>query len=72
MRGGARRVGAKKFKHISISTRSAGLKSCPIPTPQLLQGGKNSHKTKQERTGRVGWDKIVIPTSITPRDNLLA
>ena len=71
MRGGAGRVGAKKFKHISISTRSAGLKSCPIPIPQPLRGGKNSHETKREETGQAGWDKIVIPTSITPRDNLL-
>ena len=58
MRGEAGRVGAKKFKHISISTRSAGLKSCPIPTPQPLRAGKTRMRRSEKRQVKRAGTKL--------------
>ena len=58
---GMGRSGSKKCKPIPAPPRGVGLKSCPIPAPSPLQGGKNPHGTKREGTGQAGRGKIAIP-----------
>jgi len=53
------RGGSKKSKPIPALPHGAGLKSCPIPVPPLLWGGKNLHRAKRE--GRVKRDGGKLP-----------
>ena len=56
---------SKKCKPIPAPPRGAGLKSCPIPAPSPLRGGKNPHGAKRGGAGQVGRGKIAIPTEPT-------
>ena len=48
---GEGRGGSKKSKSITVPPRGVGLKSCPIPAPPPLWGGKNLCGAKQGGAG---------------------
>ena len=56
------RGGSKKCKPIPAPPRGVGLKSCPIPAPSPLQGGKNPHGTKRGRAGQAGRGGAKLPS----------